>query len=318
MRRRGEVIQEVTCSAVQVTVQVGEKLVDGCYINSLPARLGSEIVLLTAVDRTIVTPDSISRIPCSRMTSPLFITEEKVVLAANPEIIIVDINLDSHDTPLFHALDLQLGESEDRVFDDLLYSKEEISSFSEFLHFRRIKAAFNLQLVGDYCANNRQCGSMNTDGGYDIDLDNIVDTPQLTPWFLLNNSLEKIQHIGGYVGFLVLIYFILSAIWLVIQVIRFRFKGYFWSSALEMAKGNRTVVEPRRSRENPRQEEEVLLVPVPAPAPALAPVPVPAPAPAWAPPPSYQQLPLFGNVPTASPAVALPPPEMSIYPGINQ
>ena len=166
----------------------------------------------------------------------MFVTSDNRVIIADPFVRIVDLKL-SHDlNPLFHALYLANQDDDDQIFSELLYSPDEIQSFTEFLSFNRIRAAASLQLVGDYCSGEGDhCGTYNPSSSYNFNLDQISDAipnPLRTFW----NIMDKIQTIGGYAGFLFLVYFIYSLISITWKTIKNRFSGFNILDSYRMAR----------------------------------------------------------------------------------
>ena len=236
LRKRGEIIQELRCSRVQVVVTIGDHFNSKCYFEAIPVRYGSEHLLLTAGSRTLVEIDEISVIPCSSVTAPMFVTKGNKVIVADPLVRLVDIKL-SHDVnPLFNALYSSDHDDEDQIFTELLYSPDEIQSFSEFLSFNRIRAAASLQLVGDYCSSEGDhCGSFNPSSSYDFNLEQITDAIP-NPWRQFWQVMDKIQTIGGYAGFLFLLYFVYDLIAITWKTIKNRFSGFNLFDSYRMAR----------------------------------------------------------------------------------
>ena len=236
LRKRGEIVQELVCAKVQAVVTTGDHFESKCFYDALPVRYGSEHLLLTAGSRTLVDVDDISVIPCSSITAPMFVTNDNKVIVADPVVRLVDIKL-SHDVnPLFHALYLSNHDDDDQIFSELLYSPDEIQSFTEFLSFNRIRAAASLQLVGDYCSNEGDhCGTFNPSSSYKFNLEQISDSIP-SPLRQFWNVMDKIQTIGGYAGFLFLVYFVYSLISITWTTIKNRFSGFNMLDSYRMAR----------------------------------------------------------------------------------
>ena len=260
LRRKGEVLQELTCKTVSVTATSGDSFNGNCYLDGLPIRMGSEHLLLLAGSRLLVTPEDIAKVPCSPMTAPLFITQDGRVLTADPEVKEVDLQLSHETAPLVHALDLQQGAADDVVFTELLYSPDEIKSFSEFLSYNRVKDAASLQLVGDYCENNPQCGSYNPETAYNFDLDHIADEIP-SPLRTLYRYLDKCARIGSLFGFVLLLLYIGSFFKTIFDIVRYRFRGFYWTEALKMAR--QPPPPPSYQGAQPLQEPSWSNIPVP-------------------------------------------------------
>ena len=241
IRRRGEVLQEIRCSSTPVYATEGDSLNNKCYLNALPVRLGTEFLLMQAGSRLLTTPDGISEVPCSAVNSPLFITADRRVLVADPIVRVLTMKLDGHgntSTPLLHALDMMTQTTDDQVFTDILYSPAEVASFSEYLHFSRVKEAVQTHLVGDYChsSGSSDCGAYSPQPGYNLDLAAIKDITY-TPYAWLNDVLEETRHIGAYAGFVFLVWFVLMTIRTFIKTVKLRLEGFFWRDSFQIARG---------------------------------------------------------------------------------
>ena len=197
--------------------------------------MGSEHLLLIANSRILISPETISEVPCAKITSPLFVTYERAILTAAPEVQEISLPL-SHDiAPLIHALDLQENKEEEMVFSELLYSPDEINSFSEYLHFQRVRDAITLQMAGDYCEGNADCGAYNPTAGYSVDLSQITDEIP-SPLRVFYAIWEKASQIGSTFGFLLLVGYSFTAMKTFIDIVKYRLRGFFWADSFRMAR----------------------------------------------------------------------------------
>ena len=246
LRTRGEVIEELSCTPITVTAQEGDNAGGPCYKDAIPVSRGSEHFIITANNRLIITPSKIFEVPCSKATSPLFITNEGVVITAYPEVTEVTIAL-NHGDPLIHAMNLDKNQaSTDQDWSELLYSKSEVNSYSEYLHYSSVKDALTLRMTREYCSNTDECGSYQPENGLPFSLDNLEK--EIDSWDLLEKAKNYIKDAGAYCGFLLGVYAILSLFHQMVTILKFRCRGFFWRDSFNLARGrNYSAVPPSTS-----------------------------------------------------------------------
>ena len=237
--RRGEVLQEVRCRPVRAAATEGNSTEGKCYLNTIPVRVGSERLLLEAGSRVVVEPAEVTEVPCSTALSPIFVTDDMKAIVADPSVRQLPLDLTGHGSqaPLLHALDSMVSMDDDRVFQDILYSADEIRSFTEYLHYSRVKDAVTTQLVGDFCHGSKEaCGSYKPRPGYNLDLTQIQDKV-FSPLAWVNAMMEHVREVGAYSGFGFLIWFLFMFLKTFITTIRMRLAGYFWTDSFQIARG---------------------------------------------------------------------------------
>ena len=243
IRRRGEVIQELTCRKVKVQTRVGSSI-GSCYLDALPVSLGSEHLLLQASSRTLVERMELSRVPCNSINSPLFVTKEGVIVTADPVVKIIELELSHQQSPLIHALDLQDKSTGDQIFTELLYSPSEIESFTEYLSYQRIKEAASLQLIGDYCQKNPDCGSYNPSNDYSFDLEHLED--EISPFAFMSKWTKYVKSFGAYAGAIIAVFYVGNLLYQSFRMVRFRLQGFYWQDSWRMTRYPRAEVYRER------------------------------------------------------------------------
>ena len=246
LRARGEVIQEMNCRPVTVRARLGESANSKCYREGLPVMLGSEHLLMTANSRSLFEPAKILEVPCSEITAPFFISNDGTILVANPEVKTVNLALNHQRSPLMDTLDFDGSQDEEEIFTNLLYSSKELNSFTEYLHFQQVHSAAIQQMVGTYCAGNSDCGKYSPGKGYDFNLNNFEkELEEFDPFTQLD---EWIRYLGAYGGFIILIWYIITIIYSLSTIVKYRCRGYFWKDSLQL------TMRPRPHQPNYRQE----------------------------------------------------------------
>ena len=246
LRARGEVLQELECRPVMVRARVGESYNNKCYKGGLPVNLGSEHLLMSANTRTLFEPATILEVPCNEITAPMFIADDGTVLVANPEVKVVNIALNHQRAPLMDTLDFDGAQDEEEIFQNLLYSSKELSSFTEYLHFQQVHSAAVQQLVGTYCAGNADCGRYKPGQGYNFNLDNFErELNEFNPFTKMD---EWIRYLGAYGGFIIFVWYVLTLLYSLSTIVKYRCRGYFWKDSIQL------TMRPRPHQPTYRQE----------------------------------------------------------------
>ena len=208
LRIRGELISELTCTAVDAEVRVGETRGSQCTANSIPGWLHNSPIYIEANTRLILEPKDVYYTPCTSRYPPVFVLKDNTLVHANPTIETVSITITHLDEEFLH-----IGESLELVHENqatnLLYTTEEIDSFNELIHFQRTKERVISNMVQQYCQDNTECGSSFTTGGNRVfNLDSLKPGFGLAiPW--INNLKDELKELGSYCSIVIILYIIM-------------------------------------------------------------------------------------------------------------
>ena len=199
-RVRGELIQELLCSRVTVSTTAGYSANKKCYNNLLPVMLGSEPVFLESRTRMVIKTPDMSEGPCERNFLPVFVTTDRQLLIASPEITELKIPLQ---TEAFDFLGNFNADRNHMTFSqNLLYTHDEISSFNHLLHFSRSKDRVVDLLTESYCAGG-DCNDLAPTGSgtKPFDLSRLSEdiANDLSIWHKIQSFITEY---GSYSGFL--------------------------------------------------------------------------------------------------------------------
>ena len=218
LRARGAVIQELQCTPVEVTVQLGEKRSDKCPLNSVPAWMDNDPVYITTDSGLVLEPVDVSWVPCTSMMSTMVQATDGTFLTAQPEVQPVEVTLSHLDSDFLHLDDS--GSTHPEMGQDLLYTKTEMEAFNALLHFSRIRSHVVDSLVQSYCTT-ADCGSYIPSEKGEFSLDNlkheIVDGA-----FWWNEILPDLEKAGSYCSLAIIMYLVLMLLGRVLNIVRLR------------------------------------------------------------------------------------------------
>ena len=86
LRVRGEVLQELRCTPVQVEVREGDKRSEKCHSDAMPAWLDGAPVYVQAATHLILGKNEMAEVTCSSLYTPIFRSDDGVLLQANPSV----------------------------------------------------------------------------------------------------------------------------------------------------------------------------------------------------------------------------------------
>ena len=238
LRKRGELLQEIHCKEVEVTVWEGEKLWSSCFETFLPVRYGSEMLVLAANSRMLMKMADVMKRDCDNILAPVFITEEGQYIVSDPYIRTIPVTIHHRKSALLSSLGesehLHL-ETEDIYSKELLYTAEEESKFDLFVHFSSMRSALSEAFDHQYCSSGT-CGSVETSADFGgFDMGNLSTTELIPGWW---NWLEKIWrivwHVGTVCSVLVVLQMLFSAVSYLHNLFKFKRQGYKLQTARKL------------------------------------------------------------------------------------
>ena len=249
VRVRGMIIQELSCTPCQVTVNLGYKRGDMCHTEYLPVYLNEEAVYLDALG-LVVTEPVLDQVDCNEVFTPIFETTTGKLITANPHIIEVKMAISNPEQLGFHEGPLEHMEDT----ESLLYTKAEVKAYSEWIHASRARKA----LTRRYCASSESCGLYQPTEPGTFNLENLVteleNTLDWKQWMM-----TYLQTGGQYASIVILVVWMLKLTQRLLAVLSIKKQGFDW----------RTAVMLNFNLES--QVRRTILRNVPAPAPAPAP-----------------------------------------------
>ena len=158
IRVRGDVVQEMLCTPVDLTLEVGVSYKNTCFDDGIVGRIGSEYVLLKGRNHLVMDIQDGLKVHCQSVMPPIFLTKEGQLVTAQPIIKPISLNLESIDLDVRHALEIDGQILHEEFKSDLFYTESEMSSFNDLVHWERTRASVLNSLVQRYC-HNTECGS---------------------------------------------------------------------------------------------------------------------------------------------------------------
>ena len=217
IRIRGELVSELTCTAVDASIRIGETRGSKCTANSIPGWLYNSPIYIEANTRLILEPKDVYFTSCTNRYPPVFVLQDGTMVTSTPTIETVHIELAHLTENYLHFLEPSTLVHED-LGTNLLYTTEEMDSFNELIHFQRTKEKILSNLVNQYCQDNSECGSSVTTGGNQVfSLDSLKAGFGLSiPW--LNNIRDELKEAGSYCSILIILYVLFKILLKVLRV----------------------------------------------------------------------------------------------------
>ena len=203
IRQRGDVISELACKPVVAQVRIGENRRGKCYSGSLPAWLDNIPILVQAGTHLVLDEQDAEEIQCNTTFLPLFVLTDQSLVGANPVVHYENVTLHHLGKSYLH-LDMEGKVEHEDYGSDLLYTREEMESYNNLIHFQRIRKRVMNNLVNDYCTGNPSCGSYQpaSEPIVPFNLDNIEDKVA-SPFSMFFGWMEKVEKIGSYCSIIV-------------------------------------------------------------------------------------------------------------------
>lgn len=233
LRVRGDVVQEIFCTAVDVELRMGEKRGASCYAKAIPAYLRDEPVWVTAGERLVVSQHEAGEVPCGQQPPPVFRTAYGNLVVADPDVKAIQLPLEHLGEAFVHAE----GKLRHEVSDgELLYTEEEMAQYNQLVHYGRTREIVLDNLVAKYCSSG-ECGNYQPARPDNFNLDHLGE--ELTPWGRFwHNTKEDIAYFGSGCASLIVLYFMIRTLFAILGLfIQICIKGTPLSIALWDALG---------------------------------------------------------------------------------
>ena len=188
IRIRGQLVQELSCTEVVVSVAEGERRSEDCYDSLIPVNLDGQPLFLDATTLTLVEDGDLHRVPCRDQYTAVVRSTAGVYLQAVPEVRTVNIKISD-----VHESFLQGQDEHEEEGEDLLYTEDEVTAFQDLIHFQRTKEQVLDGLVRTYCTKADACGYTTTPGnGFDVKhlLEDIIPTLGWWDWIVEKTDAE--------------------------------------------------------------------------------------------------------------------------------
>ena len=154
----GEVISELQCLTVTVSVELGSQPVNWCQKNILPVKQGEKDRFLLANTRMIVEHIPLQHQNCTILQRPIFVSNEGMLVTADPVIKLANIKLDPSGLNIQEWYHAEEDDIEDDFGTSLLYDRSAMSELNSIMHFGLTKSTVLNSLVHKYC-QGEECGS---------------------------------------------------------------------------------------------------------------------------------------------------------------
>ena len=274
LRVRGDIVQELTCTAVTVEVRLGENR--GCYEDTLPIWLNNQPLYLQAESHLVLEEADISRVDCKSVYPPIFLTnDQKTLVQASPTVEVIEIALTHLEEDYLHLVTGTQGIVHTGFEEDILYTTNEIDQFNNLIHFSRTKKRVLNAMVSQYCTDNPSCGTYQpTRSGTTFSLDHLEEMVE-SPFAFLGVWEDKLAKIGSYCSIFILLLTCLTIMYKCCHIVWLTCKhklgfseaiklGFFVNhtmiDALIQPEHSTPVVQRRRTRlTTPPREENIPL-----------------------------------------------------------
>ena len=250
IRDRGDIIQEMECTQVEVTVNPGYKRHDKCSKDHLPVYLNEEPVYLDT-SKLITKRPVFDLVECTEIFTPIFETIDGILIQATPAVQNIQLELTKPEEAGYH-ID-ELGHIEET--DSLLYTTKEMQAYQELFYAKKSRKALSYALTNRYCSSPGTCGEYQPTGSMGFDLSNLAQEAihALDIWSWMS---EQVQLYGSYASCFIILYLIVKFICMVANIILTRRKGVTWYTALRL---NTLLLSEFRNnliQNMPRQESD--------------------------------------------------------------
>lgn len=217
IRIRGDVVQELICKPQRVEIRLGEHRGQQCYRDGIHGWIGNQPVMVQAVTHLVVEASELHQVSCDTKFPPIFSTAGSELVAAYPEIRIVDMKLGHLDEDFLHLNNMDQIKHQEFA-GEYLYTAQEIAAFNDLLHFQRTRKEVLDSLVQDYCTGNEQCGPYQPDTGSSFSLHHL-EQEVANSFDFLGQWKKTMERYGGYCSIVVLILVAMSIVYNVVKVI---------------------------------------------------------------------------------------------------
>ena len=230
LRVRGEVLQELLCTPVEVQAAEGDSIEDQCFHQGLPVLRGGEHLIMRANTRILLEPSALEQVPCDRLNAPLFLVGTSI-LTADPKVRSLNVPMSKMSLSALHPVRLDLQEDE---FDEsLLYTRSEVKDYLSLIHHKSAHRTLSHAITREFCGKTRSCGSYTPASGY-LAFNDLLTT--ITPMGWFEEGLEKVKSFGAFCSVVVVGYLALNFLRVIFNFFSFKFgHGYGLSDALRLS-----------------------------------------------------------------------------------
>ena len=217
IRVRGDVLQHMQCSRVNITLAVGSQTSRFCYDNAIPVQFGPEKLLVHGDTRQLIELAEATQVPCDSTLSPIFEdSSSSVLFTADPIVKIVDIPIVEVNLDALHLRDLTDGISHDQWLTDIFYSSSEIRGYNNLIHFERVKENIMSQVTQRYCSS-ADCGSYRGPSSdlTSFDISHLEQQVQDFSW--TDALLQPLYKAGNISSLFMLMYVIVKAVYFIVK-----------------------------------------------------------------------------------------------------
>ena len=250
IRDRGDIIQEMECTKVEVTVSPGYKRHDKCSRDHLPVYMNEEPVYLDT-SKLITKQPVFDLVECTEIFTPIFETIDGTLVQATPTVQPIQLELTKPEESGYH-ID-ELGHIEET--DSLLYTAKEWQAYQELFYAKKSRKALTYAITAQYCSSPGTCGEYQPTGSMGFDLNNLakeaIHALDIWSWML-----ECAQTYGSYASCFMVLYLLAKLICVIISIILTRKKGVTWGTAFRL---NTLLLNEFRNnliQNMPRQSED--------------------------------------------------------------
>ena len=203
----GEVLTEVQCTNVTVSVTFGSTPVPWCAKDLLPVKYENHTVFLQANTRLIVpdVPDVLSN--CTTVTSPIFISEEGTIVTATPEIKEAKIVIQQEGLRLLDTYFDNTLEGEDDFGKSLIYDHHAMQEMNANLQYGITKKKVLSSLTKAYCSEEGSCGSYSPTEESNFNINNLLEHAE-ERFNLGSQVYNKLVEIGSFLSIFIAAYYI--------------------------------------------------------------------------------------------------------------
>ena len=200
IRVRGDILQELQCSATTVTARLGDTRgsADTCS-DALPVWHSNRPAWLQPGSHLILQEAEIARTPCQATYPPYFQASSGEILTADPKVRRVDLSLE--DLPELVANNDTI--IHDGFTTDLIYTSQEVQRFNHLIHFSRNRHRLMSAMTSKACEKGG-CGEYQpAEGSSGFSLGQLEETFSHPLSALFGGVEETLQHIGAYCSIVV-------------------------------------------------------------------------------------------------------------------
>ena len=201
IKRRGDLLVNIACRPVIVSVQLGSSWKDTCLSGYLPAMFGDKRVLISQGTHVIYDQSDMDLFPAiSCKNAPFFVTKNGQIIQQKPQIEVVNITIAK-----FGSFGSDLSGNQIDQIDifnsEGLYSEDEFAQFEELVHFGRKRQMITDKVIDRFCKDNSCLGT----DRYNFDQfgPNPAGIMKSAVKWLQESFLARLQEIGSYASIIV-------------------------------------------------------------------------------------------------------------------